>query len=213
MTPILYSFRRCPYAMRARLAIAYSQQSVSLREIILKAKPPEMLLLSAKGTVPVLQLYNGEVLDESLDIMVWALSNNDPDNWLTDDIAPLLALIETNDSEFKGWLDKYKYADRFPEQDERYYREHCEYFLVQLENRLTHHRYLFSNHISLADMAIFPFIRQFASVNKPWFEQSPYPQLKKWLDEQLNSALFLSIMDKYPTWLSNQTEHPFPPSD
>lgn len=210
MAHCLYSFRRCPYAMRARLAIAYSGQSVQLREIILKEKPAEMLALSSKGTVPVLALQSGEVLDESLDIMGWALSLNDPDQWLSENIHKQLALIDENDFEFKGWLDRYKYADRFPEYDERYYREQCEDFLVQLEQRLSKSKYLFSNKISLADIAIFPFIRQFAAVDQAWFEQSPYPHLQKWLDNRLNDALFKSVMHKYPTWLTSQQEHTFP---
>lgn len=210
MAHYFYSFRRCPYAMRARLALSYSQQKVQLREIILKEKPPEMLQLSSKGTVPVLQLSTGEVIDESLDIMVWALSQHDPDHWLTDDLHTVLALIDENDFEFKAWLDKYKYADRFPEYTEEFYREQCEDFLVKLEQRLKQHTYLFSNTISLADMAIFPFIRQFAGVNKNWFEQAPYPHLQGWLDHLVNSPLFLSIMEKYPTWLSTQQSHNFP---
>tara|TARA_R110001583_G_scaffold67490_7_gene192891 strand:+ start:1292 stop:1930 length:639 start_codon:yes stop_codon:yes gene_type:complete len=210
MAHYLYSFRRCPYAMRARLAIAYSEQSVQLREIILKAKPAEMLQLSSKGTVPVLQLNTGEVLDESLEIMVWALSQHDPEHWLTDNIHEVLALIDENDFEFKGWLDKYKYSDRFPEHTEAFYREQCEDFLVKLEQRLKQHNYLFSKKISLADMAIFPFIRQFAAVDQKWFAQAPYPHLQQWLDYLVNSPLFDSIMEKYPTWLASKQQHTFP---
>lgn len=210
MTHTLYSFRRCPYAMRARLGIAYSQQSVQLREIILKDKPAEMLALSPKATVPVLQTSDGKVLEESLDIMVWAVSQNDPDNWLQHNIHDMLALIDENDFDFKFWLDRYKYADRFPEHHESYYREQCEEFLVQLEQRLRINRYLFSEKISLADMAIFPFIRQFASVDRDWFQQSPYPKLHKWLNELLVSELFISIMKKYPTWLTTKEAHSFP---
>lgn len=210
MTHILYSFRRCPYAMRARLALAYSQQTVQLREIILKEKPPEMMQLSGKGTIPVLQLSSGEVIDESLDIMAWALSQHDPDNWLSEDVQIMLALIDKNDFEFKVWLDRYKYADRFPEKSNTYYREQCEYFLVELEKRLRTNNYLFSKKVSLADMAIFPFIRQFAAVDNHWFQQSPYPQLQKWLDNLLTNPLFFSVMQKYPTWLANKQQHTFP---
>ncbi|WP_022942414.1 glutathione S-transferase [Psychromonas hadalis] len=210
MTPLFYSFRRCPYAMRARLAIACSQQHVTLREIILKDKPNEMLQLSSKGTVPVLQLSDGDVLDESLDIMVWALSRNDPDQWLAGNIHKMIALIDKNDFEFKGWLDKYKYADRFPENSESYYREQCEDFLVQLEQRLLINDYLFSDNIRLADIAIFPFIRQFSAVDKQWFEQSPYPHLQHWLNSLVNSKLFHSVMQKYPIWLTSQQAQDFP---
>lgn len=210
MPHYLYSFRRCPYAMRARLAIAYSKQNVQLREILLKEKPQELLQISPKGTVPVLQLSNGEVLDESLEIMVWALSENDPEHWLNDNIHQSLTLIDENDFEFKAWLDKYKYADRFPENTETFYRQQCEDFLVKLEQRLKQHTYLFSNNISLADMAIFPFIRQFSGVDKTWFEQAPYPHLQHWLDNLVSSQLFISIMEKYPTWLSTNQSQTFP---
>jgi len=210
MDHVLYSFRRCPYAMRARLAIAYSQQQVQLREIVLKEKPPEMLQLSSKGTVPILQLSSGEVLAESLDIMAWALSLHDPDAWLAGDIHGMLALIDENDFEFKASLDRYKYADRFPEQSESDYREQCEYFLVQLEQRLSINKYLFSAQISIADIAIFPFIRQFASVDKQWFAQSPYPHLRSWLDKLINTPLFHACMQKYPTWLATQQQQTFP---
>lgn len=210
MTHTLYSFRRCPYAIRARLAIAYSQQSVQLREVILKEKPESMLQLSPKGTVPVLQLSSGDVIDESLEIMAWALSQHDPDHWLVNDIQKMLALIDKNDFEFKQWLDKYKYADRFPEQSEIFYREQCENFLVRLEKQLREHSYLFSDNISLADMAIFPFIRQFAAVDQQWFDQSPYPQLKTWLTDHINSPLFISVMHQYPAWLTCQEEQTFP---
>jgi len=192
MAHTLYSFRRCPYAMRARLAIAYSQQQVQLREIILKEKPPEMLALSEKATVPVLQLSSGEVLDESLDIMAWALSHNDPNNWLAGNLNQMLSLIDENDFEFKEWLDRYKYADRFPEFTESYYRDQCEDFLVKLELRLTVTQYLFANKLTLADIAIFPFIRQFASVDKQWFQQTPYHNLKIWLDGLISIVLFFT---------------------
>lgn len=210
MTNVLYSFRRCPYAIRARLAIAYSQQSVWLREVELQEKPPEMLQLSAKGTVPILQLSSGEVLDESLEIMVWALSKNDPDKWLANNIQIMLALIDENDFEFKLWLDKYKYADRFPVHDEAYYREQCEYFLSKLERYLFNNRYLFSQKISLADIAILPFIRQFAAVDMAWFKQSHYPNLQRWLADLTSTALFTSVMKKYPSWLTTQEQHKFP---
>ena len=210
MTPTLYSFRRCPYAIRARLAIAYSQQSVQLREVILKEKPEQMLQLSPKGTVPVLLLSSGEIIDESVEIMVWALSQHDPAHWLNDNIQKMLELIDKNDFEFKPWLDKYKYAVGFPEQTETYYREQCENFLVRLEKPLREHKYLFSDSISLADMAIFPFIRQFAGVDQQWFDQSPYPHLQKWLNEHINSPLFNAVMHDYPTWLTSQEEHTFP---
>lgn len=200
-SPILYSFRRCPYAMRARLAIANSAIPVELREVVLRNKPQQLLDISPKGTVPVLLLLNDTVIDESLDIMHWALAQKDPDNWLPKElIADIKQLIKNNDGEFKYYLDRYKYADRYPEQPEIYYREQAEQFLLDLENRLSQHRFLCSDSISLADMAIFPFIRQFANVNSNWFQSSPYQHLKQWLQLHIESELFISIMNKYATW-------------
>lgn len=213
MLPILYSFRRCPYAMRARLAIAISEQKVQLREIVLKNKPVELLAISPNKTIPVLQLGekdDQQVLHESLEIMVWALSLNDPEQWLNAPLQEMLLLIDNNDYEFKPWLDKYKYADRFPEHNEVYYRDQAEDFLMLLEKRLNNNTYLFSNHITLADMAIFPFIRQFASVDRKWFEQSPYLQVQQWLTTLMNCDLFTACMKKYPTWLESGEEISFP---
>lgn len=212
MANILYSFRRCPYAMRARLAIAYTQQPVALREISLQCKPEAMLIHSAKGTVPVLVLENGDVLDESLDIMVWALEHCDPDGWLQANLTEMLKLIDENDFEFKIWLDKYKYADRFPELSAEYYRENAEDFLFKLENRLLTSPYLFGEQISLADMAIFPFVRQFAGVDPEYFEATPFVHLQKWLASLINTPLFHSVMQNYPTWLESGQETAFPES-
>ncbi|WP_019612926.1 glutathione S-transferase [Psychromonas ossibalaenae] len=210
MNHTFYSFRRCPYAMRARLALAVSLQTVNLREIILQQKPSEMLTVSAKGTVPVLQLTDGTVLDESLDIMAWALEKSDPDGWLKNDLSEMLTLIDENDFEFKPWLDKYKYAERFPEYPVSYYRQQAEDFIFILENRLVNKPYLFGENISLADMAIFPFIRQFSGVDKNSFEQSPYVNVKTWLDNLINSSLFEQIMEKYPLWLESGEQISFP---
>lgn len=210
MPHTLYSFRRCPYAMRARLAIAISQQQVGLREIILKQKPQQMLAISAKGTVPVLELADGTVLEESLEIMRWSLQKSDPQDWLNGDLLAMLKLIDENDYQFKYWLDRYKYAPRFPDNTEQFYRQQGEQFLITLEQRLSESRYLFGQQLRLADMAIFPFVRQFASVDKTWFEQSPYPQLRSWLANLIDSSLFQSIMKKYPQWLISGQEINFP---
>lgn len=212
MANILYSFRRCPYAMRARLAIAYSQQPVALREIVLKNKPQALLASSAKGTVPVLVLEDDNVIDESLDIMAWALEKSDPDGWLNTDLLAMLNLIDENDFEFKKWLDRYKYADRFPEHSADYYRQQGEEFLFKLEHRLLASPYLFGQKISLADSAIFPFVRQFAAVDQTYFAKSPFPHLQRWLTDFSNSALFHSVMEKYPQWLESQQEIAFPES-
>ncbi len=209
--PILYSFRRCPYAMRARLAIAVSGISVELREVILKDKPAEMLVASPKGTVPVLVLpassaKEGRVIDESLDIMRWALRLSDPENWLCADDPERLwqgeALIQENDTVFKPHLDRYKYFERYPVHPQHYYREQGEVTLAKLERLLQQHAYLTGEQCCLADMAIFPFIRQFAHVDREWFYNAPYPALQRWLDQQLNSELFTRVMQKYPPWQS-----------
>jgi glutathione S-transferase len=199
--PILYSFRRCPYAMRARLAIACSNIDVELREVDLGNKPQAMLLISPKATVPVLQLENGRVLDESLDIMLWALQQNDPEHWLKADfLANAKALICRNDEPFKYYLDRYKYADRYPAYSELYYRQQGELFLADLEDLLTQSAYLCGEHFSLADAAILPFIRQFCAVDPAWFKASPYPALRQWLNHFLASPLFEQVMIKYPCW-------------
>ncbi|WP_017222907.1 glutathione S-transferase [Moritella dasanensis] len=199
-----YSFRRCPYAMRARLAICYSQVEVELREVVLKDKPISLLAYSPKGTVPVLVTQNKKVIDESRDIMHWALTQNDSNDWCRQNQPNLQkqisSLIDENDNEFKAILDKYKYADRHPEFTEAQYREQGSHFLTQLELLLRLHNNLISEDVSLADMAIFPFIRQFASVDKVWFEQSPYPKLRAWLARHTSSTLFTDIMYKYPQW-------------
>lgn len=201
--PILYSFRRCPYAMRARLALRASCQTVELREIVLKDKPQSMLDYSAKGTVPVLILREPEerIIDESLDIMLWALKLNDPQNLLAvSNLDAVNELIAQNDGEFKYYLDRYKYADRYPELSEQEYRERGEKFLKLLEARLQDYPFLFGTEPCLADIAIFPFVRQFAHVDLNWFEQSPYPRLKSWLADYKASEPFLAIMKKYPAW-------------
>jgi glutathione S-transferase len=204
MLGVLYSFRRCPYAMRARLALAYclNANSVELREVVLKDKPQTMLDISPKATVPVLQLNNESVLEESLDIMHFALSNNQSQLLSLYPLnlqSQIDALIAMNDGEFKWALDHYKYADRY-EETELYYREKGQVFLDTLNRLLSQHEYLFSNDVSLADLAIFPFVRQFAHVDKNWFEKSEYANLKKWLNNWLESPLFISIMNKYKQW-------------
>lgn len=206
--PILYSFRRCPYAMRARLAILLAQQRVELREILLKQKPEAMLEASPKGTVPVLILGDAGVIEESLAIMVWALTQNDPLDLLiadsTNEQATAFELIEQNDDEFKPWLDRYKYADRYPEHEESYYRQQGETFIGELENRLIHHGQLIRQQASIADFAIFPFVRQFAHVDLTWWNGAPYPKVRHWLDNHLNSTLFSMTMAKYPNWLESK---------
>ncbi len=207
--PILYSFRRCPYAMRARMAISYSQQHVALREVVLKDKPSSLFEYSPKGTVPVLVCADGTVINESIDIMLWALALNDPDHWQKN-LPEQRSLIEQNDGPFKIRLDQYKYADRYPEHSELFYRESCYPFLDLLEARLTKYRYLFSDNYCLADIAIFPFIRQFAHVDLAWFESTSWHEVSRWLNEFKCSKLFTSIMQKYPAWLEGDAPTLFP---
>ena len=210
--PVLYSFRRCPYAMRARLAIAVSGLQVELREITLKDKPKAMLDVSPKGTVPVLVTNDSTVIDESIDIMTWALSQSDPNHWLPspDNQARAQLYIQHNDGEFKSWLDRYKYADRYPEHSERYYREQGEKTLNDIEHTLQQQPYLLGQHLSMVDIAILPFIRQFSAVDKEWFDQAYYPYLKAWLNQFLNSTLFQQIMIKRPAWQPDDPRFLFP---
>ncbi|TDV63352.1 glutathione S-transferase [Pseudomonas sp. LP_7_YM] len=199
MAALLYSFRRCPYAMRARMALAYSGVPVDTVEVSLKAKPAQMLERSPKGTVPVLVL-DDQVLKQSLDIMRWALAQHDPDDWsLGADPAgqrQIAELIAENDSTFKTDLDHYKYAVRYPEFTQQEYRVRGEAFLRKLEALLSEHECLLKNRLTLADLALAPFVRQFCSVDPDWFWQSPYPKLQAWLKRFLESALFLNAMAK-----------------
>lgn len=196
---LLYSFRRCPYAMRARMALRYCAVAVEIVEVSLKAKPAEMLALSPKGTVPVLNV-GGQVIDESLAIMRWALAQNDPKDWLLkDDPAAqglMAGLIDENDLVFKVHLNRYKYAERYPEQPMEHYRAEGEIFLRRLEALLAQRDYLLAEHLSLADVALAPFVRQFAHVDREWFAGAPYPRLQQWLERFLTSALFTGVMAK-----------------
>lgn len=191
----LYSFRRCPYAMRARMALRYCGVPVEIVEVSLKAKPAEMLAISPKGTVPVLDA-DGQVIDESLEIMRWALAQNDPQDWLLSGDARVAELIEANDQVFKVHLNRYKYAERYPEQPMEVYRAEGEMFLRRLEELLEGRDYLLTDHPSLADVALLPFVRQFAHVDREWFAQTPYVRLQAWLQRFLESELFTSIMKK-----------------
>lgn len=201
----LYSFRRCPYAMRARLAIVLAELKVELREIVLKNKPAQMLAISPKGTVPVLELVETDgssrrVIEESRDILQWALEQHDPQAVLDVEPASAQALIEQNDNEFKHWLDRYKYSDRYPELSQLEYRERGEVFLQVLETLLAKHRYLLGGTISSADIGIMPFVRQFAHVDQEVFYQLPYPHLQQWLRDWLQHPAFQQVMVKLPAW-------------
>lgn len=197
---ILYSFRRCPYAMRARMAIHIAGIHVEQIEVSLKNKPQSLLDYSPKGTVPVVVTSEGKVIEQSRDIMLWALQQNDPENWLLDEDfsaqQAMTELVDECDFKFKSLLDRYKYFDRYPEQSQLDYRQQAEFFLQKLEILLTQNNFLFDNKLRFADVAIFPFIRQFASVDKIWFEGSPYKRLSKWLETCINTSLFEAIMKK-----------------
>ncbi|KAA8740405.1 glutathione S-transferase [Pseudomonas koreensis] len=191
----LYSFRRCPYAMRARMALRYSGVPVEIVEVSLKAKPAAMLAISPKGTVPVLDA-DGQVIDESLEIMRWALAQHDPDDWLLGGDSRIAGLIEANDQGFKVHLNRYKYAERYPEQPMEVYRAEGALFLQRLDGLLEGRDYLLSDHLSLADVALLPFVRQFAHVDREWFAQTPYVRLQAWLQSFLESELFTAIVKK-----------------
>lgn len=212
--PILYSLQNCPYAMRARLGILLAKQPVMLRAIDLRHKPPEMLATSPKGTVPVLVIDDTDnpdqptVIDESLDIMLWALNLSDPDNLLYSDVPDqlpwMLSLIGRFDNEFKKHLEDYKSAKRYHEESKTDHRQQCEAFIIELDNRLSKHQYLMGDKPSLVDYAVLPYIRQFSRVERQWYIQTPYRHLQHWLKQHLTSLLFSQAMIKHPLWLDNQ---------
>ena len=201
--PILYSFRRCPYAMRARMALTISKIDYEIREIELKNKPAAMLQASPKGTVPVLVLPNGRVIDESLDIMHWALAQNDPEKWLPQNEATAQTtndLIAINDGAFKFHLDRMKYANRYDNVEPAEHRDAAIELLMPLEARLSAHAHLIANAPTLADIATFPFVRQFAHADEEAFAAAPIPRLQAWLKQWEGSSLLQSIMTKHTIW-------------
>lgn len=218
MLPFLYSFRRCPYAMRSRYALAELNVNVYLREVVLKSKPPELLLLGGRSTVPQLIDLDGTRYPESLDIIFWALARAG-DKQKADELWPadsqkrhrIMSWVTYNDHFFKYWLDRYKYADRHPERSEAYYRGRGAVFLSRLEKRLENRVFIAGEARSLADIAIFPFIRQFAAVNPKWFDLSEYTNVKRWLAYFVNSDRFISVvMAKHPAWHAGQENTLYP---
>ena len=197
--PILYSFRRCPYAMRACMALYYSKINYEHREILLKERPEKLYRVSPKGTVPVLELPSGYVIDESFDIMEWALSINDPEMWFDKNKEQQLDLIKLNDDKFKKWLDKYKYHVRFPEYPLENYRKECEKILDIYEDRLKDKSFFFGATISLADVAIMPFIRQFSNVDIGYFNNR-FTFLSKWKESLISLKIFSEMMNKFEVW-------------
>jgi len=206
--PILWTFRRCPYAMRARLAIQSSGQQMELREILLRDKPAPFLEASPKATVPVVQTGD-TVIEESREVMLWALGRDDPEGWL-DMPQEGHALIDTSDGPFKTALDHTKYAVRFPDRDEAEERAKAMVFLNDLNDRLTRNTFLMGPRRSLADMAILPFVRQFANTDRDWFNAQGLGPLTNWLDDFLASDRFRAIMSKYPPWQNGQDQVLFP---
>lgn len=218
--PVLFSFRRCPYAMRARMAIAVSGLHCELREVALRCKPPELLAASIKATVPVLVLPNGAVIEQSREIMLWALRQNDPEGWLAPQLGSfdtMQALIDQNDGEFKQHLDRYKYPNRYPEEHQgdpsqfaAHHRAVASAWLSTLELQLAGSAWLFGASASLADIAILPFVRQFAHTDAAWFAMQSWPNLQKWLMRWESGALFRRMMEKYPPWMSGRSGPVFP---
>ncbi len=203
VVPVLYSFRRCPFAIRARLAIHASRQTVELREVILRNKPEAMLLASPKGTVPILLLSEGRVVDESLDIMTWSLKQADPEGWLPerqDDQLRFDELLARNDGWFKMALDRYKYPNRFEGADPHQARDDGARFIRDLDVCLQNGQFLLGQRFSLADAAILPFIRQYAHVDRDWFYRQSWKAVIAWLDAFKESERFLSVMIKIPAW-------------
>lgn len=209
--PILYSFRRCPYAMRARMALWVAGIAVTLREVKLAAKPPELAEASPKATVPVLVLTDGanagSVIDESIAIMRWALVQHDPEAWLAGDDT---ALIAANDSAFKHHLDRAMYPGRY-EADTIDHRAEALALLHPLEARLENAAYLCGSRRSITDIALFPFVRQFAHIDRAWFARQPLPRLQGWLEAHMASDLFAAIMPKFAPWQAGDVPIRFGP--
>ncbi|MDZ7588731.1 MAG: glutathione S-transferase [Parasphingorhabdus sp.] len=200
--PILYSFRRCPFAIRARMALLASGQTVRLREVILRDKPAEMLAASPKGTVPVLVLADGQVIDESLAIMRWALARCDPECWLAGDDAPIAMF----DTAFKYHLDRYKYPVRYDDIDPLIHRAAAADMLAEIEPIIAHDGWLGGAAPRLADYAVFPFIRQFAMHDPGWFDAQRWPALHRWLERMTQDGLFQHAMVRHPAWRAGEDE-------
>jgi glutathione S-transferase len=210
--PILYSFRRCPYAMRARLSILVSGLTVEIREVSLADKPAQMVAASPKATIPVLVLPDRQVLDESLDIMAYALEAHDPLDWLRPLTPETAVLIAQIDGAFKYHLDRYKYPDRYQDEDRDLHRDLGLKILASMDGRLCETEFLAGSIFSLVDAAIAPFVRQFEAVDPAWFADQPIPSLKKWLTTFLASSLFEAAMVTLPVWRDGDATTLFPAS-
>ncbi|MDD1793301.1 glutathione S-transferase [Enterovibrio sp. ZSDZ42] len=205
--PILYSLRQCPYAMRSRLAILHAGQAVILRDIDMNNKPDDMLAISPKGTVPVLDLGDGTVIDESLDVMIWALTQSDPNNLLyshdSEQLPAMRELIQRHDVEFVGALQRYRAASRYHDNNKTECRDKCCEWLAPIEQKLSEHAYIMGEQPSLVDYAMLPFIRQFSRVDKRWYAQAPFPRLRAWLINHYNDPTFSKVMVSHPKWKKN----------
>ncbi|TAF85602.1 MAG: glutathione S-transferase [Curvibacter sp.] len=213
--PVLYSFRRCPYAMRARMALLASGTRVQLREVVLKDKPPALLAASPKGTVPVMVLSDGMVLDQSLEIMLSVLRSNDPLKWMPETDQQLhtsLRLIAGCDENFKQHLDRYKYPHRFNLPDGLANRAEGAIFLEAIDAILQSQSFLHGSHWGLADAAIAPFVRQFAHTDSSWFSAQSWYALRAWLQAFEDSALFATCMHKVAPWREGDEVSFFPPA-
>jgi glutathione S-transferase len=211
--PVLYSFRRCPYAMRARLALLASDTVCELREVVLARKPAALLQTSPKATVPVLVLPDGPVLEQSLDIMLWALRRNDPRQWLPageQDWITALQLIAQCDGDFKAQLDRYKYPNRYALPDGQSHRTAGAQFLHMLNDRLACHSHLMGAHFGLADAAIAPFVRQFAHTDPTWFADQDWPALQQWLAAFEASGDYTKVMERFAAWTEGEATLLFP---
>ena len=212
--PILWSFRRCPYAMRARLAIVSSQQQVELREILLRDKPDVFISVSPKATVPVLQCDDGKVLEESREIMFWALGRNDPDGWLNvwhENPAYVLQFFDRLDGSFKTDLDRYKYASRYDGDAALTHRDAGIVFITELDKILSRQPALSGAKMGLLDFASLPFLRQFRIADIEWFDAQAWPDLHRWLQAFLGSSRFDRVMHKYSPWRDGEQGVDFPP--
>jgi len=211
--PVLWSFRRCPYAMRARLAIAASGQQVVLREILLRDKPAAFVAASPKATVPVLQLADGTVIDESRDIMMWALTQSDPDGWLAvwqRDKDAALRFLDQLDGPFKAHLDRYKYASRYDKSAAVMHRDSGAAFLASLNRTLSGQAALSGSTAGLLDFASLPFVRQFRIADPTWFDAQTWHHLHPWLSAFLTSTLFAGVMERYAPWDDSESPVFFP---
>lgn len=207
--PILYSFRRCPYAMRARMGLWNAKLKYIHREVNLKDKPKALLEVSPKGTVPVLVLPNGQVIEESLDILKWAFAQHNDENWaleMGEHQEAMDSIVNELDSSFKKNLDQYKYPERHQLVDGTEAREKGVKFLEKLDARLAKSDYLFGDTPSYVDVAVFPFIRQFSKVDESWFQQTPYMHLQQWLKKWIDSKCLVDVMEKYDFWIDESSE-------